>query len=65
MNYIETVALEKLKTLQISPQIFKRYIDDIIMGPFSPNFINFNRILEAFNSVDENIQFTIYMYVGL
>ena len=59
MNYVESIALEKLKSVQISPSIYKRFIDDVIMGPFPSNFPYFDKIAEVFNGVNQKIQFTL------
>ena len=58
MNFIESVALEDLKNKNINPLIYKRYIDDIIMGPF-PVDSDFDNILNAFNNSNEKVKFTI------
>ena len=59
MNNIENKALDILKTKHsIVPTIFKRYIDDIIMGPFPKNKDTMKIILDTFNSVNSDIQFT-------
>ena len=60
MHRIEQTALEKLFDENITPSLYKRYIDDIILGPFPRNPNLLKRILDTFiNSVDENIQFAI------
>jgi hypothetical protein len=58
LHYIETLALKAVRKIFDIPVYF-RYIDDIILGPLecSPNV--HNKILNMFNSIDENIQFTI------
>jgi hypothetical protein len=59
MNKIEKEALQKLKNdLDIVPTIYKRYIDDIILGPFKRDEL-LNAILDIFNSINQNIQFTL------
>lgn len=60
LHSLETKALKNLKdNLQIVPQIYGRYIDDIIIGPFDKYKTNFTDILESFNSIDSDIKFTI------
>lgn len=59
MHLIETQALSCLEENLISPKIYKRYIDDCILGPFPRNNDMFNQILNAFNSVNDKIQFTM------
>ena len=39
--------------------IYKRYIDDAILGPFKRDDDMFHRILEVLNSIDDNIKFTL------
>ena len=58
MHKIETAALSNLqRTFGFAPIIFKRYIDDIIIGPLSRTD-QINEILEMFNNVDQSFQFT-------
>ena len=61
MNYIEAKAIKILENkYKIQPKIFKRYIDDIILGPLPrDNEAIFSNILNTFNSINKNIQFTI------
>jgi len=60
MNDIETEVLYKLKQdHKIEPLIFKRYIDDVIMGPFDHDMEIFKMIRNVFNSINGSIQFTL------
>jgi len=59
VNYIENIALEKLANTQISPSTYKRYIDYVIMGLFPANFRSMDKIIEIFNGVTKDIQFTL------
>ena len=59
MDHIENKALKNLENENIKPTIFKRYIDDIIIGPFPDSLDLFDKILNAFNQVNDNIKFTI------
>ena len=60
MNSIEEKAITKIKSrLGLDNIIYKRYIDDGILGPFDKNDKCFDVILDAFNSVDQNIKFTM------
>ena len=62
MNYIEQQALNILEArlgIDTSEFLYKRYIDDIIFGPFDKNEKLFGDILSIFNSVNENITFTL------
>jgi len=60
MNFIEKTALDILRNKhKISPLVFYRYIDDIIIGPFNKSTTNFEVILDVFNSVNSAIQFTV------
>ena len=63
MHSIETKALSILfsefQYLKSREILYKRYIDDCIFGPFKRNDVNLNRILDIFNSVDEDIKFTL------
>jgi hypothetical protein len=58
MNYIETTALSRLQKY-IVPEIYVRYIDDILLGPISNDDSLINVILQSFNSIHPKIQFTI------
>ena len=58
LHYIETAALNKLTTI-IEPAIYYRYIDDVILGPVPCDNNIHNNILEVFNSINGDIQFTI------
>jgi hypothetical protein len=55
---IETIALKKIRETYDVP-IYFRYIDDIILGPVKFSNEIHQNILRCFNSVNENIQFTI------
>ena len=60
MNFIESKALTALRNkFYINPLYYKRFIDDVIMGPFPKDFEHFEEILNAFNSINDNIKFTI------
>ena len=59
MDYIENIALSTLEAKNIKPFFYKRYIDDILLGPFPKRMDVFDEILEAFNQVHEKIKFTI------
>ena len=60
MNRIETEALNILKEKYgLNPCLCKRYIDDIILGPFNENAVNVESIQEVFNSIHNNLQFTM------
>ena len=60
MHKIEQRALEILKEQHnIKPLIYKRYIDDKIVGPFPKNDVSLPKILHTFNSINDNIQFTL------
>ena len=60
MHKIETKALEKLKSdHNISTELYARYIDDIIMGPFERKDGVVNDILRVFNEINANIKFTM------
>ena len=58
MHKVESLALEKLKKINFQPIMYRRYIDDVILGPVkrSPMIGN---ILQIFNSVNEDIKFTL------
>ena len=63
MNYVENKALTLLRSefdcIQNNSTLYKRYIDDSIFGPFKRDQAFFDRIIEIFNSIDENIKFTL------
>lgn len=61
MNSVEEKALQVLKQDHgIEPLLYKRYVDDVIMGPFDTLDLSAtNKITKVFNSIDESIQFTV------
>ena len=60
MHRIESEALRILEEKHgICPRLYKRYIDDVIMGPFQKKYPHFDLIVSTFNSINENVQFTI------
>lgn len=63
MNYIESEALALLQSqgfcLQDKGILYKRYIDDSIIGPVDRDPVLFNSILNAFNSINDSIKFTL------
>ena len=60
MGYIEEKAMSIINSrLQLNNWIYKRYIDDCIIGPLQRNKEYCDFILETFNSIDDNIKFTI------
>ena len=60
MGKIEKLALEKLEEkYDYVPDLYLRYIDDCIIGPIHKNGHLPHVVLEAFNSVNENIKFTL------
>ena len=60
MHEVEETALAKLYSeTGYKPTVYARYIDDIIMGPLEKDTTIINEILEIFNSINDNIKFTI------
>ena len=60
MSKIESQALSILEEkFQFSPVVYKRYIDDIILGPMERDDTISQNILNTFNSINESIKFTI------
>jgi len=59
MDFIETTALTALQEKKIRPDLYKRYIDDIVMGPFPKDENVCEVILNAFNAVTDSINFTM------
>jgi hypothetical protein len=59
MSHIESLALTDLRNKGIDPPIYKRYVDDCIMGPIQDENSLHNTILTTFNNVNSRIQFTI------
>ena len=60
MYHIEKIALNKLeKDHNIIPQYYGRYIDDIIIGPFVKHSNCITKITNTFNSVSNDIKFTV------
>ena len=56
MHKIEVEALDHLKiNHNIIPQLYARYIDDVIIGPFDHNSQCLQIILNTFNNIDDNI----------
>ena len=56
MHEVETKALSRLAT---RPKIYKRYIDDVILGPYKRDDPEIQNIVDTFNAVDQSIQFTV------
>ena len=60
MHKVEEQALEKLIFYGIKPDLYARYIDDIIIGPFHrENDSVQEKILDVFNSINDNVKFTM------
>ena len=60
MNYVEETALRKLN---FTPVVYKRFIDDIILGPVEHSDTIMTHILGTFNSVNSNILFTLEVQI--
>ena len=58
MHHVETIALNNLP-VHLKPQLYARYVDDIIMGPYEHNSDRASEILQVFNGVNTSIQFTL------
>ena len=60
MHLIEEKALKLLyEAHKFTPKIYVRYIDDILIGPVIRNDVFCKTILDIFNSINENIKFTM------
>lgn len=60
LNHIEEQALNLLKShIDMNKIIYKRFIDDSILGPLKKDKIVFDLIHESFNSINKDIKFTI------
>ena len=60
MHKIETEALTILADKhKIEPRLFKKYIDDVLLGPLPHVEATFETILNVFNSINKDIQFKI------
>ena len=60
MSEIETAALKALeKDESFVPDIYVRYIDDILLGPVARSSNIPQTVLKKFNSMNENIKFTL------
>jgi len=60
VHKIESIALSILRNNHgFSPQVYKRYIDDVLIGPIERDEDLTKLILETFNSVNKDIQFTL------
>jgi len=57
--FLHTIESKALGMLGFDPTIYKRYIDDIILGPLDYDENKFNQILNVFNSINPNIKFTL------
>jgi len=58
MDRLESEALKNLSyECNFTPLVYKRYIDDILIGPVS-QAINVTNIVKCFNAVNKSIQFT-------
>ena len=58
MNSIESSAIQSLPS-ELRPKIFKRYIDDCLLGPYPFDKNIHSSILQSFNSINSSIQFTL------
>ena len=60
MSKLENAALKSLQAKsKFNPAIYKRYIDDILIGPIDRNSNLSQIILETFNKENEDIKFTL------
>ena len=60
MHRIETLALKSLREeCSFQPYIYVRYIDDILVGPINRDSDLPHKILDKFNSTNEDISFTM------
>ena len=60
MHKIETAALMVLRNdYNFIPRVFARYIDDLIIGPMDKTSTLPSQILDVFNSINEDISFTL------
>ena len=60
MNFVEQQALEKINArYNLKNVIYKRYLDDSIIGPLEMNESMFQFVKDTFNSIDKNIKFTL------
>ena len=60
MHRIEKTALQKLKLKhKFSPKVYVHYIDDILLGPIERDSDFAWTVLEMFNSVNDDISFTL------
>ena len=59
LHEIESKAIQLLRKLDINPPIYKRYIDDVILGPLKHDETIFRNVLEIFNSINPDIKFTL------
>ena len=55
LHHLEQQALEKIS---FKPQLYKRYIDDVILGPIESNLEMIKEIEQVFNSIVPEINFT-------
>ena len=59
MDSIEREALKFLSEVHnFNPTVYKRYIDDIFLGPIT-NIHEAKKIHEVFNKINDSIQFTL------
>jgi len=58
MDHLESQALKSLPS-HLSPSVFIRYIDDILLGPYPYDSNIHNSILCHFNSLNPSIKFTL------
>ena len=60
MDKIESAALESIReNLHFAPDIYVRYIDDILLGPIDKNRNLPQEIHKTFNNVNDKIKFTL------
>ena len=62
LHSIEDKALTSVESnfgIKRQDFLYKRYVDDTILGPFKKDLNFFEGLLSCFNAVDKNIQFTL------
>ena len=56
MHHVESEALSRLN---FTPTVYKRYVDDVILGPLAFDEEHFFHIRDTFNSIMSEIKFTL------
>ena len=57
--FMHSLEQEAMKKLHLTPFVYKRFIDDIILGPIEDDPKIVHHITDTFNSINSDIRFTV------